>query len=138
MAKQPRRRFSWLAFFTSAAILGFLAFELVFSVRPMREVFIDFKLRLPAPTQIVLTTDDLFRSGGWVAFVAAPVLIGVLAPQLNKSNRVRTSEDYARILNRLIAAMIVGLSIMAIIVLLHVAMNLPMTNLIEGISGRQR
>jgi len=36
-----------------------------------------------------------------------------------------------------VATMIVGLAVMGIIVIFHVAMEMPMTTLIEGISGRR-
>jgi type II secretory pathway component PulF len=124
-------------FITSSLILGFLAFELLFSVQPMKFLFMDFHLKLPAATQFLLDVSDLFASGGWVIFILLPLVLGFLIPRLTRGQKIRTPEDYARILNRLIATMIVGLSILAIIVVFHVAMGLPMTTLIEGISGNQ-
>jgi hypothetical protein len=129
--------FSWIVFITSGAILGFLAFELLFTVPPMKLIFMDFHLRLPAATQLLLDMSDMFASGGWIAFVVVPIILGFLIPRLTQRQKVRTPEDYARILNRLIATMVIGLSIMAIIVVLQVAMGLPMTRLIEGISSSQ-
>lgn len=132
----PRRPvFSWLVFFSSAAVVAFLAVELVYSVPAMKRLFQEWKLKLPAPTELLLELSDAFIAGGWIVFAAIPIILGFLAPRLSRTRKLRSPEDYARTINRLIATMIVGLSVLGMTVVVHIAMDLPMRALIEGISG---
>lgn len=130
-----RRRFSWLTFFASAAILLFVALILGKYVPAMRLLFRDFHMELPAATRVLLELSNLFLSGGWAAVIVVPVGLGFLMPWLSSRQAARTAADYARILDRLIAAMIVGLTILAMIIVTYIAMILPMFSLIEGMTS---
>jgi hypothetical protein len=135
-SERSRTRFSWLAFFSATVVLGFLSLELAFYAPRMAAVFDDFHMRLPAATQAFLNLSDLFLRGGWIAFVLMPIGLGFLWPRLTAGPKIRSPEDYARILNRLIAASVTVLAILALLIITYIIMSLPMLSLIEGISNR--
>lgn len=128
------RRFSWLTFFASAAILLFVALVLGTYVPAMKVMFHDFHLELPAGTKILLEMSDLFFAGGWIAVIIVPVGLGFLAAWLSSRRPERSPADLARILDRCIAAMVAGLTILGIIIVTHILIWLPMVRLMQAMS----
>jgi hypothetical protein len=127
-------RFSWLTFFASAAILLFIAVVLGTYVPAMKLMFRDFHLELPAGTRILLELSDLFIAGGWTVVIVVPVGLGFLAAWLSSRRPERSAADLARTLDRCIAAMVAGRTILGIIVITHILIWLPMVRLMQAMS----
>ena len=130
----PPTRFSVLAFISSGLVLGFLAVLLGSVVPGFEQTLRDFHLELPAPTRILLASARLFSGGGWIAVCAFPVILGFVAPRFRRSRPIDAA-SYAKLLDRLIAAMIVCLFILAMLIMTDILILMPMVQLIRGISA---
>ena len=129
----PRPAFSWLAFFAGLFLTGCAAVVLVVVVPKFKEIFVDFHLRLPGATLLLLTLSDAARGWGSLAFLIIPLGLGLLAPRLT-SRRLSADAPVTRRLNRLMALAIVLFFTLVLVIFTGVAVMAPMISLIEGIS----
>jgi hypothetical protein len=132
----PRSRFSWLVFLTSGIIVCLVAFLLAVFFTKIKPIFADFKLELPAPTKFVLRLSEWFTGWGWIVAAGIPPALGFLAPRLAPRRVGFDIADYARLVDRMIAAMIIMLSIMTLLVITIVLILLPFFAMVEGITAQ--
>lgn len=130
-----RRRFSWLICMSSACILAFVAFLLIAVVPTIRGVFMDFKMELPAPTMLLLLVADWFSRRGWMVTILLPPLLGFLGPRFVRPLDLSDINAQARLLHRMMAAVIVMISMMVVILLVLVIVLAPFIKLVEGFSA---
>jgi hypothetical protein len=115
----------YLLHFTAAAtVVGVLLFAMLWAGR-MKRVFVDFGMKLPRSTQILLDLSDASRACyAWVALAivpfAAPFLLARLRPE---------SRRWVAVVAFLLSAVLV--------VFVIVAMFEPMVTLFEGVSGKR-
>jgi hypothetical protein len=136
VAPPPPRRFSWLIFFCTACVVGFVAILLSFVAPQMESIYRDFKIELPAPTRAFLMLGRLFGDWGWIPAFFLPPALAIIVPALKPRPRTWDAADYAHAFNRLLGMMVVVLSILILIIVTYIVLMLPMITLIQGISSR--
>jgi hypothetical protein len=115
-----RRRFSVPIFVISAVPTWGLAAMLVFVAPWFKQLYIGFKLKLPAPTQLLLEISDFANNQfGWVALVLLPFALALIVHRLPLKGR------WLRLL------IITGTMLMLLGIMLILAM--PMISLLNAI-----
>ena len=115
----------YLLHFTAAAIVvGIVLFALLWVAR-MKQVFVDFGVKLPLSTQFMLDVSDASRACyGWVLLAAVPFGVPFLLARLRPAAR-----RWVAVFAFLLTALLVLFVILAVFE--------PMVTLMEAISGRK-
>ena len=134
-AAPPARRFSRLVFFCSAAVMACAAVVLLVVVPRFEMIFKDFKLELPWPTRMLLEASDLASGWGLLVFILLPVCLGLITPKLTRHRRTALPADAVRVLDRLVALLVVACFAFVLTLVTAVLVILPLLSLIEATSS---
>ncbi|MDB5297336.1 MAG: type secretion system protein [Phycisphaerales bacterium] len=57
--------------------VGIVSMIMIVVIPKFKKIFEDFKLKLPAPTEILIAMSDFMAGGGWMYIIAAPIVFSV-------------------------------------------------------------
>ncbi|HEY2584345.1 MAG TPA: type II secretion system F family protein [Tepidisphaeraceae bacterium] len=78
--------------------VGVVSMIMIFVIPKFKQIFVDFKLQLPAPTQLLLTMSDFFANQyGWAYLLAAPFVITVGLKLIRMSDGGRYATDVVKL-----------------------------------------
>jgi type IV pilus assembly protein PilC len=78
--------------------VGVVSMIMIFVIPKFKQIFVDFKLQLPAPTQVLLTISDFFANRyGWAYVLAAPFVITVGLKLIRMSDGGRYVTDVIKL-----------------------------------------
>jgi type IV pilus assembly protein PilC len=78
--------------------IGVVSMIMIFVIPKFKQIFMDFKLKLPAPTQLLLTISDFFANQyGWAYLLAAPFVITVGLKLIRMSDTGRYATDVVKL-----------------------------------------
>lgn len=122
----PRHTFSWLAFLSTALVMGLVAIVLLAIVPTMKEFYRDVHLQLPLPTQLLVATSDWVTHWGWASFPVIPVVFALIAPRIGSRRQSRTATDHARQVDRLTVIIIALSAALVLLVIMVLCGFMPM------------
>ena len=78
--------------------VGVVSMIMIFVIPKFKQIFSDFKLKLPAPTELLLTMSDFFANQyGWAYLIAAPFVITVGLKLIRMSDTGRYATDVVKL-----------------------------------------
>lgn len=78
--------------------VGVVSMIMIFVIPKFKQIFVDFKLQLPGPTQVLLTISDFFANQyGWAYVLAAPFVITVGLKLIRMSDGGRYATDVIKL-----------------------------------------
>jgi type IV pilus assembly protein PilC len=78
--------------------VGVVSMIMIFVIPKFKQIFSDFKLKLPAPTELLLTMSDFFANQyGWAYLIAAPFVITVGLRLIRMSDTGRYATDVVKL-----------------------------------------
>jgi type IV pilus assembly protein PilC len=78
--------------------VGVVSMIMIFVIPQFKKIFVDFKLQLPAPTQLLLAISDFFANQyGWAYLLAAPFVITVGLKLIRMSDGGRYVTDMIKL-----------------------------------------
>ena len=78
--------------------VGVVSMIMIFVIPKFKQIFVDFKLKLPAPTQVLLDVSDFFANQyGWAYLIAAPFIITVGLKLIRMSDMGRYGTDVIKL-----------------------------------------
>lgn len=130
----PTPTISWLAFFSSSVVVGLVALVLLFLVPGLKQIYMDFHLKLPAPTVGLLEVSDWAVRWGWMSFPIFPVAFALITPRFAPRPKVHTVPEYATKVKRLTALALVLCAALVVLLITAMCGFMPMITIMEGIS----
>jgi type IV pilus assembly protein PilC len=78
--------------------VGVVSMIMIFVIPKFKQIFVDFHLKLPAPTQMLLAISDFFANQyGWAYLIAAPFIITVGLKLIRMSDSGRYATDVVKL-----------------------------------------